>query len=444
MVSDPIVALATASGRSALAVVRLSGAGAFEVARQVLRWPAERAIVPRRMVVAPVFETEGHPVDRALVTFFPGPASYTGEDLVEISCHGGLLVPAQVVIALMACGARAAAPGEFTRRAVVNGRLDLIQAEAVGDLIDATTRAQGRAAAHQLDGGLSKRLQGLRASCLDLLAMLAYDIDFPEEDDGPVSRAHLEAALDRVTHSIERLLVTAPVGARLQRGAMVVFAGRPNAGKSSLFNGLLGIERALVTEIAGTTRDAIEAAADVDGWPVRFIDTAGLRSSEDRIELLGIEMSRRYLAAADLVLLCVEAGRTLTAEENALVEGRPALLVRTKADLTEEASDSGIPVSVIDGRGFDQIRKELVARLFATGDASGEIEPLLTRERHRLGLERGLAALGQARLHLADGGEPVLVAHHVQDAVGALDELVGAVDFEEVLGRLFERFCVGK
>lgn len=444
MVSDPIVALATASGRSALAVVRLSGTGAFEVARLVLRWPAEHAIAPRRMVVAPVFGTDGHLLDRALVTFFPGPASYTGEDLVEISCHGGLLVPAQVVIALMACGARQAGPGEFTHRAVVNGRLDLIQAEAVGDLIDATTRAQGRAAAHQLDGGLSRRLQLLRTSCLDLLAMLAYDIDFPDEDDGPIGRAHLEAALGEVILSINRLLVTAPVGARLERGALVVFAGRPNAGKSSLFNGLLGLERALVTEIAGTTRDAIEAAADVDGWPVRLVDTAGLRSSEDRIELLGIEMSRRYLAAADLVLLCLEAGQHPTAEENTLIETRPTLLVRTKADLTKEPVDSGIPVSVVDGRGFDQVRHELVARLFASGDAFGEIEPLLTKERHRLGLERALVALGQAQVHLVGGGESVLVAHHVQDAVGVLDELVGAVDFEEVLGRLFERFCVGK
>ncbi|MFN0177565.1 MAG: tRNA uridine-5-carboxymethylaminomethyl(34) synthesis GTPase MnmE [Gemmatimonadales bacterium] len=444
MLSDPICALATASGRSALAVVRLSGTGAHEIMRRVLRWPADRPVEPRRMELATIHDADDRPVDQSLVTFFPGPASYTGEDLVEISCHGGMVVPARVLVALLSRGARLAGPGEFTRRAVLNGRMDLIQAEAVGDLIDASTEAQGRAALHQLEGGLSRRIQELRVSFLDLLAMMAYDIDFPEEDDGPVDREQIVAALSVAGTVVNRLLATAPLGARLQRGALVVLAGRPNAGKSSLFNALLGVERVLVTEVAGTTRDAVEVQLDVDGWPVRLVDTAGLRVSDDRIERLGIEMSHRYLAAADLVLLCVEAAGAVSEEEAELVNSKPVLVVRTKADLVLEPPAGELSVSVVDGAGLPAVKAALVATLFGVDTSVTDFEPWLTNERHRLGLERAAAALAAARPHLGPGGDVVLAAHHVQGAVAAVDGLLGVVDFEEVLGRLFARFCVGK
>ena len=306
MLSDPIVALATPPGRAALAVIRLSGRGAFTVAARALHpfHPDPPRTVRRVHVVHPA---TGVPLDDALAACFPGPRSYTGEDLVELSTHGGLLVPATAVAALVAAGARPARPGEFTRRAVVNGKLDLLQAEATADLIDAGAPAQARRALQHLDRGLSTRLDELRTELLELEALIAYEIDFPDEDEGPVAPERVVRAWRAARDRIARLLDTAPEGERLREGALLVIAGRPNAGKSSLFNALLGTERAIVTEVPGTTRDAVEAHAVLEGFPFRLVDTAGLRESADRVERLGIEVSRKYLAAADLVLFCRHA-----------------------------------------------------------------------------------------------------------------------------------------
>ena len=348
MLSDPIVALATPPGRSALAVVRVSGLGAFDVAARVVE--GFRTDRPRVATLA-TFHHDGEPIDRGLYTVFPGPHSYTGEDMVELSCHGGQLAPARLLAALHAAGARHASPGEFTRRAVLNGKLDLVQAEAVGELIDAAAPAQARAALHQLDGGLSRRIAELRESLVELQALLSYEIDFPGEDDGPVP-----AGSDRRGRGGRPAPGSAASSRPLRRrtgmrqGALLVLAGRPNAGKSSLFNALLGTDRALVTEIPGTTRDAIEAHTDFLGWPVRLVDTAGLADAEDRLERMGIEVSRRYLSAADLVLLCVESGRGLDGDEAALAGDRASLVVRTKRDLANGAAE-GLAVSSVTGEG---------------------------------------------------------------------------------------------
>ncbi len=441
MLSDPIVALASPPGRSAIAVVRLSGAGAFEVAGRVIE--RFRPSPPRRATLATFREPDGTPIDRGLYTVFPGPGSYTGDDLVELSCHGGLTVPVRLIAALQSAGARPAAPGEFTRRAVLNGKLDLLQAEAVGDLIDATAPAQARAALGQLEGGLSARLAELRHRLVDAEALLGYDIDFPGEDDGPVPASRVAAALGSAAELVDRLLRGAPAGERLREGALVVLAGRPNTGKSSLFNALLGSERALVTEVAGTTRDAIEAHTDFLGWPVRLADTAGLRTVDDRLERLGVEVSRRWLGAADLVLLCVEAGRPIGADEALVAAERPSLLVRTKVDLAPSA-DGELAVSAVTGVGLDRLRRTAGERLFGQQLQLADIEPALTRARHVDALRRALAALDAARPQLGASGDAVLAAHHVRDAVRALDELIGVVDVEEVLGRIFAGFCVGK
>src|SRR6266566_2630359 len=266
VLSDPIVALATPPGRSALALIRLSGKGAFDVAARALeRFRPDPPRVVRRVRV--VHPATGEVVDDALVACFPAPRSYTGDDLVELSTHGGLLVPA-------------------------------------ADLIDAGSPAQARRALQQLDRGLSRRLEQLRAELIELEALIAYEIDFPEEDEGPVAPERVERAWGAARQRIAHLIATAPEGERLREGALLVIAGRPNAGKSSLFNTLLGRERAIVTEVPGTTRDAIEAYAVLEGFPFRLVDTAGLRESDDRVERLGIEVSRKYLAAADLVLFC--------------------------------------------------------------------------------------------------------------------------------------------
>jgi len=441
MLSDPIAALATPPGRSALAVVRLSGRGAFDVARQVVA--SFRPDPPRHVTLATFQSPDGTPIDRGVYTVFPEPASYTGEDMVELSCHGGLAVPSRLLAALCSAGARPAHPGEFTRRAVLNGKLDLVQAEAVGDLIDAATPAQARAALGQLDGGLSRRLLELRDRLIELQALLGYDIDFPDEDDGAVPRATIDRALGGVSQRLDRLLATGPWGQRLREGGLVVLAGRPNVGKSSLFNALLGQERALVTELPGTTRDAIEAPADFLGWPVRLVDTAGLQDATDRLERMGIEVSRRYLSAADLILLCAEAGRPLGPDESGALDGAAGLIVRTKADLAA-AMQGELGVSCVTGAGLDSLRRAVAERLFGDQVALPDLEPALTRERHRDALARARTALQDARPHLGPGGDAVLVAHHVRRATLALDELVGAVDVEEVLARVFASFCVGK
>ena len=441
MLSDPIVALATPPGRAALALIRLSGVGAFGVAARVITsFHAE----PARQATLAAFRAEdGEVIDRGLYTVFPGPHSYTGEDLVELSCHGGLLVPGQLLAALHAAGARPAAPGEFTRRAVLNGKLDLVQAEAVGDLIDATAPAQAHAAINQLEGGLSRRLAALRESLIEIQALLSYDIDFPEEDDGPVAPARIASQIESAASQVRRLVATAPSAERLREGALLVFAGRPNAGKSSLFNALLGSERALVTEIPGTTRDAIEAHTDFLGWPVRLADTAGLWNAPEKIDRMGVEVSRRYLAAADLVLLCVEAGREVGEDEDAIAGARPSLLLRTKADLAVEAG-AGIAVSALTGEGLGVLRRAAAERVFADRINLADLEPGLTRERHRTTLSRALVALGGAVPHLGSGGDAVLAAHHVRQAAEALEELLGFIDIEEVLDRVFGSFCVGK
>jgi tRNA modification GTPase len=441
MLSDPIAALATPPGRAALALIRVTGADALAVAARVIT--GFRATPARRATLATFHTPDGQIIDRGLYTVFPGPESYTGEDLVELSCHGGLLVPGRLLSALHAAGARPAAPGEFTRRAVLNGKLDLIQAEAVGDLIDAVAPAQARVALRQLEGGLSRRLGALRESLVEIQALLSYDIDFPEEDDGPVAPERIAAQIETAALQMRRLVATAPSVERLREGALMVFAGRPNAGKSSLFNALLGSERALVTEIPGTTRDAIEAHTDFLGWPVRLADTAGLWDSAERIDRLGVEVSRRYLAAADLVLLCVEAGRGMGEDETAIVAQRPSLVVRTKADLSPEAGD-GIAVSALTGQGLEGLRRVAAERVFADRINLADLEPGLTRERHRQALARAQDALAAAVPHLGKAGDAVLASHHVREATGALDELCGVVDIEEVLDRVFGSFCVGK
>lgn len=376
----------------------------------------------------------GEALDDVLAVCFPAPHAYTGDDLVEISTHGGLVTPAAAVAALVAAGARPAQPGEFTRRAVLNGKMDLLQAEATADLIDAGSPAQRRLALHQLDRGLSERLGALRTEILELEALIAYDIDFPEEDEGPVSPERVRAAWSAARGRVADLLRTAPEGERLREGALLVIAGRPNAGKSSLFNALLGAERAIVTEIPGTTRDAIEAHAVIEGFPFRLVDTAGLRDSEERIERLGIAISKRYLETADLILFCRDSESEGLPEMGSV----PVVDVMTKADLT------GVGVSVVTGAGLPELRRRLAEVAFGRLVALGDVEPVVTRARHRVALERALVELDAFEAARRDGVDAAAAATHLRAAVMALDDLIGAVTPDDVLDRVFSAFCVGK
>ncbi|MFQ5550447.1 MAG: tRNA uridine-5-carboxymethylaminomethyl(34) synthesis GTPase MnmE [Gemmatimonadales bacterium] len=447
MLSDTIVALATPSGRAALALIRISGEAACAVAARAI--PAFDPTNVRRATLASVVNPDsGELLDRAVYVFYRAPNSFNGQDTVEVTTHGGLLVPTTVLAAFLAAGARLAEPGEFTRRAVLNGKMDLLQAEAIVDLVEATAPAQRQAALAQMNRGLSNRITALRSGIIELEALLAYDIDFPEEDDGPVSPERITRTVGDLLADIDRLLATAADGERVREGALAVIAGEPNVGKSSLFNALLGSERAIVTEIEGTTRDAIEAPITCRGYPFRLVDTAGLRSSDDRIEKLGIEVSKRYVADADVVLLCVEAGKPLDQnEEEFATSVRDRLIViRTKTDLHPGFSGAAaeVAVSAESLLGIDELRQALAKLAFAGVSYAGDVSPLLNRERHRAALVRARDELEQFVAARRDGLEPVVCAIHLGAAVGALEEIVGVVTTEDVLDELFSSFCVGK
>jgi tRNA modification GTPase len=445
---DTIVAVATAPGRGAIAIVRLSGPDAFKIgAKHLGLWPIE----PRVSQLCDVFDSDER-LDQALITLFPGPNSFTGDDTVEFSTHGGYLIPSTIVAALISSGARQASPGEFTRRAVLNGKLDIVQAEAIGDLIDAHSHAMQRAALGQLDGGLSRRLLSLRDDLIGLEALIAYDVDFPEEDDGPIPRQRIAQAVEGIMSSLDALLSTAPAGEVIRDGAVVVIAGPPNVGKSSLFNALLGRSRAIVTEIPGTTRDALEAVIDSGKWPLRLVDTAGLRETEDRIERLGIEVSVSYLAGAHVVLACAEDSRSLeeTIDLVARSSTAPILAVRTKADLVSirdeyMSSNDMISVSAETGSGL----QELLAAIDDSLDSRhGEIVPdlpILTRARHSKAIGTARSELEGFKQAWQEEKLPATIAAvHLRTAVDALEELIGTVDVEDVLDRVFSSFCVGK
>lgn len=445
MLSDIIAALATPPGRSAIAVLRISGEGAHDVAARLI--PGFRVDPVRTARLSRVRHPDSAEVlDEVVYVAYRAPQSYTGEDMVELSLHGGLLGPAEVLAAVYRAGSRPAAPGEFTRRALAHGKLDLLQAEAVADLVDATAPRQRRAAIGQLDRALSRRIDALREQVLDLEALLAYEIDFPEEDDGPVAPARVTTAVEQLAGALTGLLGTAAEGERLRDGAIGVIAGRPNAGKSSLFNALLGTDRAIVTDVPGTTRDAIEASTSCDGFPFRLIDTAGLRRTEDMVERLGVEVSRRYLQAADVIVFCAESGRQLDTEEQAFIAqaAAPVVLVRTKCDLGTSEEEAGLAVSVVTGAGLVALRRTLATQAFATLSADDVVAPVVTRERHRHALERARHEIEAFRTARAEGVETAFAASHLRAVVTALEDVIGVVTTEDVLDRVFGAFCIGK
>lgn len=389
-------------------------------------------------------------LDDAVATFYAAPASPTGEDVLELSVHGGAYVSTAVLAALLTAGARAALPGEFAERAVRHGKLDLLQAEAVADLIDARSRATHRAALRQLSGALSRRLHELREALVEVDALIAYDIDFPEEDDGPLPRARATEAADRVLAALAGLRATLPAAELGREGVTVVLAGAPNAGKSSLFNALLGDARAIVSEIPGTTRDALEALVDGDPYPLRFVDTAGLRDSDDRLEQLGVEVSARWLARAQLILVCGHDAVALAEAERAIAarSEAPRILVRTKADEADASSQTppqAMEVSALEGRGLDGLRAAIAAAVRTAHPEPAEDQPMVTRARHAAAIARAEEEVAAFREAWAGDALPApVVATHLRAAIHALDDLTGGIDVEDVLERVFRSFCVGK
>jgi tRNA modification GTPase len=388
-------------------------------------------------------------LDQALVTTFIAPDSFTGENLVEISGHGGHYVPALVMETLISRGARPALPGEFTRRAVLNGKLDITQAEAIGDLVDARSGAMHRAALAQLDGGLSRRIAALRDELISVESLIAYDIDFPEEDDGPISRDRVMNEVSELEKSLDALLATVPLGEVIREGAVVVIAGLPNVGKSSLFNALLGRSRAIVTDIPGTTRDAIEGFLETTQWPLRLVDTAGLREADDVVERIGIEVSEKYLGWANVVLACGDSDSSLS-QVLATLDGKtsaPVIRVRTKADLLSVVPPErfDVKVSAETGEGLSDLI-DLIDKALAASVGSVVVDtPILTRSRHIHGITQARSEIeGFAKAWREEELPAPVAAVHLRSATVALESLIGAVSTEDVLDRVFSSFCVGK
>lgn len=455
--SATIVALATPPGRGALAIVRLSGPDAHTIARAAVdRWPK----APRVTMLSAVRDTAGTELDQAIVVRYDAPSSFTGEDAVEITTHGGPVVSTTVIASLIARGARLALPGEFTRRAVLNGKLDILQAEATGDLVNANSRAAQTAALRQLDGGLSRRVLALRDQIIALEALIAYDIDFPEEDDGPISPERITRATDELLDALVALLATARVGQLVREGAIVVLAGAPNVGKSSLFNALLGESRAIVTEIPGTTRDAIEAVVDTPTIPLRFVDTAGMRETNDPVERIGVEISASYVSRAAVVLGCVdsiESAHLLREALDAIETSAELVVVWTKTDVrapTPEEIRQLMPltrarlmgqVSAETGAGVNELPEVIAWLIGAHREQIALDAPILTHERHQYAIGRARDEVAEFHNQRLLGELPATVAAvHLREAVRSLEDLIGAVDVEDILDEVFRRFCVGK
>ncbi len=454
--SDTIAAIATAPQPAAIGILRLSGPEAVTIAEQCFRPLGSRGLTehaPRELVYGDLLDREGRPFDRCLCTYSRGPHSYTGEDTVEFQCHGAPMVLTMGLEVLRALGARQAGPGEFTRRAFLNGRLDLVQAEAVADLLDARSRAGALHAAGQLTGALSRRIEGVYQRLTDLMAHFCAVLDYPEEDIDPFGEKTIREALEFSAAELDRLLAGSRRGQYLKEGIPCAIVGRPNAGKSSLLNALVGYDRAIVTDVPGTTRDTVEELCELGGVPLRLIDTAGLRETEDKVERLGVERSRAALERARLVLVVMDQSQPPLEEDFALLreamELAPAILVWNKSDLPSApvpCVDLELPpvveVSARTGAGLDDLGRA-VADLFPAGqqEVQGEI---LTNARQEDAARRALEAVRRASQALELGITPDAVLSDVEGAMAALGELTGRNVAEDITDRIFSRFCVGK
>ena len=457
--ADTIAAISTPPGPGAIGILRLSGPRAIEVAQASFR-PLNKVPLsqhrPHELVYGDLLDRDGQPIDRVLCTFSRGPVSYTGEDTAEFQCHGSPMVLSLGLEALFSRGARQARAGEFTRRAFLNGKLDLAQAEAVGDLLEARSREGARHAAGQLTGALSRRIGGVYSALVDVMAHFHAVLDYPDEDIDPFRMEELSHQLSQQESALRALAGSYRRGQYIRDGVPCAIVGRPNAGKSSLLNALVGFDRAIVTNIPGTTRDTVEERAELGGVTLRLIDTAGLRDSDDPIEQLGVERSRAAMDEAALVLLVVDGTEKPTQEDADLARtiaeaGKPFILVRSKRDLAGEHADElealsqGAPtvsLSARTGEGLEELG-QAVAALFPQGseDKAGE---LITNARQAEAAGRALNCVVRANQALSDGVTPDALLTDAEEALAALGELTGASVREDVTARIFERFCVGK
>lgn len=460
---DTIAAVATGKVPTAIGVIRISGPETDAVLDRVFRPNCKKcfaALEPRRLFLGALLDPQGRVLDSGMAVRFPGPASYTGEDSAELHCHGSPVAMGEVLSALFAAGARQAKAGEFTKRAFLNGKLDLTQAEAVIDLIDAETPAAARNAAAQLGGALGRTVSAVYESLTALASQFYAVVDYPDEDIEDLKLGEIRAALCQADEALSRLLSTCGRGRLLKSGVRTAIIGRPNVGKSSLLNALAGYDRCLVTDIPGTTRDTVEESVLCGGVLLRLIDTAGIRDTEDTVEKLGVERSKAALETADLVLAVLDGSQTPTAEDlDALTlasRSRRWILVRSKSDL--EAAETvcaasfevgqnhfppaaAVSVSAVTGEGLDTL-EQAVTSLFPFEDgASGE---LLTDPRQTDAVSRARDAVRRGLGALESGLTPDVILTDTEEAMNALGELTGRTAREDIVSAIFSRFCVGK
>lgn len=446
LTDDTIAAVSTALGEGAIAVLRVSGPQARAIGRQLFRGSDLTSVTPRRACYGAFVDVSGSILDHGLATVFAGPASYTGEDLVEFSCHGGVLVTRTIYEQLLQLGCRAADPGEFTQRAFLNGKMDLTQAEAVMDLIQAQTSLALKAANEQLRGDLGREAQALREALIGVLAHIEAYIDFPEEDIDPDTGTAIEGRIRDVLARLQSMLDGADRGRILREGARAAICGEPNVGKSSMLNVLLGFERAIVSDTAGTTRDTIEEVINLRGIPLRLIDTAGLRASGDAVEQLGMERTHEAVTRADVVIEVIDGHAPPHPTPVPAGNDRPWIRLYNKADLglhPDHDLEKGIAFSCQDRTGIETLTERLRA-LLLTQEESHQAQLVAINARHQRCLERAKSASEAALTALQQQTEPEFVALDLREALEAVGEVVGKVDVEEILGEIFSAFCIGK
>ena len=442
---ETIAAISTPLGEGAIAVVRISGEEAIAVADRIFRGSEKPSEFPANTQRLGEIVLDDRVIDQVMLSVHRAPASYTGEDLVEISCHGGILVTSQVLETCLAAGARAARPGEFTERAFLNGKMDLTQAEAVMDLIRARTDLGLRSAHEQLEGRLGERITAIRSDVVNLLAHLEAAIDFPEEGIAPDDGARLRPRLDSIRAQMRSLLATADQGRILREGLRVVIYGPTNAGKSSLLNRLLGYERAIVSENPGTTRDTIEEVINLRGIPIRLLDTAGLRAPGDEIEREGIARTEKSLAGADLLLHVLDRSVPRPADFSGNSVDQARLVLLNKSDLTEHAdweTVDALRICCLSADGLRGLEDAIIAKI-----SEKHLRPesgVAINARHRDCLRRALSSCDLAAGTIESALAPEYVAVDLRAALRALDEITGSADAEEIRDALFAQFCIGK
>lgn len=440
-----ICAISTAPGVGGIAVVRVSGPQAIAVVGRIWRGKDLGTVASHTAHLGRVMQADGAELDQAVATVFRAPNSYTGQDVVELSVHGSVFVQRELLQTLMHAGARMAGPGEFTQRAFMAGKMDLAQAEAVADVIASTSRAAHRVAMSQMRGSFSRRLEQLRTQLVDLAALLELELDFSEEDVEFASRQRLMELAGQVRAEVSRLLGSFSAGQAVKEGIPVAIVGAVNAGKSSLLNALVGDDRAIVSDIPGTTRDTVEETVELGDYRLRFIDTAGLRHTSDTVEQIGIDRARAAIAKARIVIAVTDS--TMDAPDPELESALSAtpiphlIRVNSKADLT---AATGLAVSTVTGEGLDELRQALIAAAEAdTAGAEGE-DILVTNARHAQALSDALDAVTRFTRSLADGLPTDLAAHDLRATIQALASITGAISTTDILTTIFSHFCIGK